>query len=84
MTQAVPEQRPQLPGFSKWLAPQWEPSKRNCRFLVLELGLFLSMASWLRWRQPGYLRLCDAAHHHDSTGLALCGFSLSTKHENPI
>ena len=39
MTQAVPEQRPQLPGFSKWLAPQWEPSKRNCRFLVLELGL---------------------------------------------
>ena len=22
MTQAVPEQRPQLPGFSKWLAPQ--------------------------------------------------------------
>ena len=31
MTQAVPEQRPQLPGFSKWLAPQVGAVKKKQR-----------------------------------------------------
>ena len=60
MTQAVPEQRPQLPGFSKWLAPQVGAVKKKLSFLGSRIGpTQVARSLWGRcaWAPPLFARV---------------------------